>query len=1222
MPARNMDLERVASEVKKHLLDYLEEQGVEVSERKPIRCISKYHDDHDPSMFLLPFDVEDPQLKCFGCLPLYQEVVTSRGILPASDVRVGDLVFDVYGEKTSVTKIHQHKSELPTLRMKTSIDTDGFYATADHDMLWIPEPVSKRRDKRGDYRKANKIYEAELRHLKPGMWIPLSLPEGTSNREYYWLRNTEKTPKEKRSLVKIELDEVFAYFLGLYAAEGSISSNRIVQFSVHRNEVGGFFPVIDEIAKRIGSCAGIHNRTNGKGAEIYICDSRLVNLLDEIVGRGCRSKRCPNDVLFHVDSEIPRAWAKGLFDGDGYASRGILKLTSYNLARSFFTATLRSGCLPRWCGKTEIPGKKSVYTVNLLHNTVEQLFGVGIQERVHHDAALVWVDAWDGWTLCARIEEITSTGKCEVVVDVTTGLHTFSCPTVSVHNCGELMDTMTAAHHLEGKPLEGPEFVHENLFYLARKFDIPYDDIEFTPEEIELFKIRKFMRDVAQVFNEFIRDDEAHPHAEARGWTPDFCRELEVGTIRDVNAFYEAIKKAGMWTDTDLVVMGLKADRKKKVPRLFGPSMLSFLVRDHTGQPVGFASRNTKFKPGGKAPKYCNSPAWDEDLGAGCKIYHKGSVLYGLHLAKDQTHQRLDIFEGYPDLGSARFIGLKAVCAIGAVAFTNDHLHILKEMGFTHLNFIMDDDETGRRVMTGDPEKPGDRGYLGVAAGHEGIKVTVSKLPFGDEVPKDERDPDAYFRNHTAKDYHDNLVIYDAFDWELERIADGNMEPLQIIEKMIDFLGSEVDFINRRVKAKKLADVTDFPVEDIIAEFERRFNKEADEMIAEAVYKAGKAKNTADRINILQETLVKVAIPDEEKTDLTQVEVVNDYQAFVDKTEDEDTGLIGWDCGYQQLNEATDGIPKQGKWMAIAGGANVGKSALVLNILYRIAMNRANENVTVAYMSLDDDRHTAYAKLIAQDIGYSINDCAKPYRRIYNSDELTKRYKDSREKIFEMIKEGRLACKGEESGNTPEIAERWVRQIQDKTGNFVVLAVDSFNNMEIPGVAPDNDRVRLARLSGWFRRTTQSNPFSAIVTMEERKLHQKQEKATIQDLFGSGKMSYDLKFVGMLHNDLHARRDGATFYWRDDHGNKMPYIQMDVSKNKLSGFKGEIVYKFTPEHTRLDEIPHAIATNLKAQADNPNPAEEFEVEDPRKKKREKAEKETPAIKFEGAEIDF
>ena len=67
MPLRNPEMDRVAEQVRKHLSDYLEEHGIIPEGRGAFfPCISKYHNDHDPSMHIIP-DSQNTELKCFGC---------------------------------------------------------------------------------------------------------------------------------------------------------------------------------------------------------------------------------------------------------------------------------------------------------------------------------------------------------------------------------------------------------------------------------------------------------------------------------------------------------------------------------------------------------------------------------------------------------------------------------------------------------------------------------------------------------------------------------------------------------------------------------------------------------------------------------------------------------------------------------------------------------------------------------------------------------------------------------------------------------------------------------------------------------------------------------------------------------------------------------------------------------------------------------------------------
>ena len=50
--------------------------------------------------------------------------------------------------------------------------------------------------------------------------------------------------------------------------------------------------------------------------------------------------------------------------------------------------------------------------------------------------------------------------------------------------CGAAMDIFAVAHNLERLPMEGVEFVQDNVFVLADRFDVPHENIELSPEEI------------------------------------------------------------------------------------------------------------------------------------------------------------------------------------------------------------------------------------------------------------------------------------------------------------------------------------------------------------------------------------------------------------------------------------------------------------------------------------------------------------------------------------------------------------------------------------------------------------------------------------------------------------------------------------------------------------------------------------------------------------------
>ncbi len=1507
------------AKIRPYLTRYLDKRDIQVDEqgRTWIKCISPYHEDDDPSMHLHP-DSDGEILKCFGCLPLYQEVVTSRGILPASEVQVGDFVFDTYGKRTSVNRIHQHRSEAPTLKMVTSIDSEGFFATADHDMLWISPPVSKRKHVRKDYHKSDKIYEAELRHLQPGMWVPLSIPEGTSDKCTYFVRNTLNTPKIKREKVRIKLDEAFAYFLGLYAAEGSTSGNRIVQFSIHQNEVNQFLPVIQEIASRIGSTASVNLRKDSLGASIYICDTRLANLVDEIVGIGCENKKCPKDILFHLNPAIPKAWARGVFEGDGYAERGLFTVTSKALARAFFTATLRSGCLPRWVGRRQWEGKKDTYQVHLLENSQNQLYEDLITERVHHHVALIWVDAWDGWTLCARIENISSTGKYETVVDITTRLKTFSCPTVSVHNCGEAVDIFTAHAYLEGAPLEDAEFVYENVYVLADMFDVKHDEVNFTQDQLELMKARRLMRDAAIVFTEMAESQ----WVVYRDWDPEETKKLGVGTIRDTAAFYAAIESRGRHSHQFMVEQGLQHNKKYNPIRLFGSDRLTFMIRDHKGHPTGFACRN--YSESRPEPKYLNTPQKSDTREYGSTLYKKDQILYGLDMCKMAKNKRLDVFEGYADWITARLSGHMNCVAMCGTAFTTAHVELLLSLGFKHINFVMDDDKTGHEKMIGDPSDPRKQGYLFKGKGIPNLKITVGFLPFDGEE-KDERDPDAWLLKHTIEEYEQQLEIFDAFRWQLKVFQEeGTWGPEDILENLIGYLHNEENLVLRREKVQQLAAATGFDVDSIQDEYERRFNKETNRLINKTMGRLEKTYNTSDKVDLVKGLVEDLeAQGHKDNADSTQNEVIRDFLSFSDWTERKDLGLAGWDCGFDFMNTAMNGIPKDGQWIGFAGNANCGKcfgkgtkilmydgstkkveniingdkvmgedstprivqgmtkgigkmfrvtlrngDSYVCNDRHILVLKRVNRKqtkfgskrngeilelsvddyqkktnhfkkfyrhfkvrvdypdldlpidpyyvglwlgdgsvskpevttadqeiveylrdyasslglstteyecksspgtfrvsitgkktgkvidkpepllvklrdlgilnnkhipnrylinsranrfhllaglidsdgysgvqssigfcnknemicdqvvtlvrslglcatkgskynkkydqtyytvyiggnnleeiplllkrkypqklvtyhkdtstyscsveeigegeyfgfqvnnngrfllsdftvthnsalvlamglglvrknpsgLTVLYWSLDDPRHVSYMKWLAAMTSEEINECGQARRTIWKDPDRKKRFIEAKEELLTHLDDKRLSVKGEEYGNVTPLLTRWIDGIQQETGNHCVVIVDSFNNVEYHG----KDELAAQRsLSKWMRSSTQKYGFTVISTLECNKMGIVEKRPRLGHLYGSAKLGFDLKFIGMVYNDLHENREEAGTVWIDSNGQPKPYIEVSVEKNKLSAFKGELAYKFHPSRAMVNEVDPKSVSRLR-----------------------------------------
>ena len=120
---------------------------------------------------------------------------------------------------------------------------------------------------------------------------------------------------KKNSLpVKIILDEDLAFFLGLYAAEGSKTdiNNQVIITS--KNEY------VREFMKKFASKFGLNLRIRKDNPDIIITSKPLITLLKKLgVGDRANSKNAPSFIL-GADEKIRIAWLEGYVIGDGFRS--------------------------------------------------------------------------------------------------------------------------------------------------------------------------------------------------------------------------------------------------------------------------------------------------------------------------------------------------------------------------------------------------------------------------------------------------------------------------------------------------------------------------------------------------------------------------------------------------------------------------------------------------------------------------------------------------------------------------------------------------------------------------------------------------------------------------------------------------------------------------------------------------------------------------------------
>ncbi len=151
------------------------------------------------------------------------------------------------------------------------------------------------------------------------------------------------------------------------------------------------------------------------------------------------------------------------------------------------------------------------------------------------------------------------------------------------------------------------------------------------------------------------------------------------------------------FTPAELIKGGLARDgRRGPVDRFRG--RLVWPIRDITGEVIGFGAR--KLLEGDDGPKYLNTPE--------SPIYKKGSVLYGIDLAKREISKRSQavVVEGYTDVMACHLAGVPTAVATCGTSFGEEHIKVLRRLLLDQAEF------RGEVVFTFDGDSAGQKAAL------------------------------------------------------------------------------------------------------------------------------------------------------------------------------------------------------------------------------------------------------------------------------------------------------------------------------------------------------------------------------------------------------------------------------------------------------------------------------------------------------------------------------
>jgi DNA primase catalytic core len=645
-----------------------------IGERVPLKKagrgfvgICPFHLEKTPSFHV---DPERRTYKCFGCLPPGSLIKTASGPRPIEAIRSGEQVYAGDGRLHAVLETHEHFFAGELVKLVCAPFKIPVLLTPDHKV-----PVIRPRSRRVDEVPAGLIkpqnyliYPSIDRRAQPLDWAALPV----------WFGKRGIRPKALPKAVELL---PFAEWLGWYLAEGSVSNDRSVRFSLSADEADVAVRITELSRLLFGATPRIDRRETK--IEMWFCHALLSRWLKHNCGDGARNKRLP-DFVWGWPADQQKAVIDALVLGDGHRYEGgyvahlgyhakpswDLRLASATLVDDVRDLLLRMGVVPGMSHRTEADGRRSWQVA--VSNSGQQLWGAG--ERLPSEPLPVRV---------RRVERVAYEGP---VYNLTVeDEHTYLTMSGAVCNCGEGGDVFTWLEKQEGlTPAEALNTLAERAgVELTRRApeERKFEDRLLQANDAAAFYFRQALRGTP-------RGKEVAAYLAKRGITEASVDAWGIGYAPDERASLLAYLKKRGFTEEEGVAAGLiyRNDQGELWDRF--RARLIVPIRDRRGRAIAFGGRAMRPDQRGK---YINS--------TGTALFNKSATLYGLDKAGAAIRKEgtAVIVEGYFDTIACHQSGFTNVVASMGTALTEDQYRVLNDMKIERAIVAFDGDAAGQR---------------------------------------------------------------------------------------------------------------------------------------------------------------------------------------------------------------------------------------------------------------------------------------------------------------------------------------------------------------------------------------------------------------------------------------------------------------------------------------------------------------------------------------------
>lgn len=728
--------------------------------------------------------------------------------------------------------------------------------------------------------------------------------------------------------------------------------------------------------------------------------------------------------------------------------------------------------------------------------------------------------------------------------------------------CNASGDIFTAAHHIEGLPLVGPEWMTETIPTLAKQLNISIALGEPSPQEQIKADYYRLARDIADLIQH--PDYAAVEYTTRRQWT----NEYEDAYTVEYDTVIASLVKTG-W-DTKFIHESklISIPTEHGVYPLIGSDKVTCIIRDHRSRPVAFISRNLSENAHSKYIHSGESP-----------VFSKRETLLGLDRAlKDAKKSGLVLVEGPGDRFQFLRYGMTNVVALCGVALTDAHLNLLKSLGVNTLLLCLDWDEAGQRAV---------ENIINTMAVKKinGFNIKISVPPSDGS-----KDPDEFFvKNPQARPQQIQFV--DIFEWFMAKV--DLTDEAQVQGRLIPIIASAPSAMKRDMLATQLANALSVSHASVLHDVDRIRNHSFEERKERLLATANKYLSAieSDPMNMMtalaaHEEEVSNIESEYEKNSIGVNYQLSRFDSIQEqkKTDDIDRSEFNLQV-YTEFKQvmSTGSSWTRGAFFIFPGRSNSGKTA-VITALGMDALINDQDCIVIAHLT--DDNYAMLEPRLVTNVSYiltgknslSVGAAACPGKHAPSPEE-SALYHKALTHLRGLISEERLMILDSEDGNTLSVLEKQLKYARRKYPNkkILILADGCHNYGDFSHL---DQTSRIAKIADACKRLVNVYSCCMFATAEYRKnmpLDSTKLKWPVNDdIADSRALMFRAGAIVHVYNDLNDRGDPSTggaaeIMWQDpfEPDKNLPQLALVFGKNKLSSFKGKLVMNLNPSSVTL-----------------------------------------------------